>query len=195
MRPTHIPTGMSGHVSDGPAGQAITSSARIVGARFHALGSMRESKPAERGLCCWVPLLLAARYAPFGTIPIATPSPSLRFAAAGRDKMPQGRHRPGGRIAHPLTDASRAIWTGTHTVPSEADTCRKFVVPLLRAAGRFDAHLGGWSYTFDAHNNLPRVRRVLLARSRDAADVAIATTFGPNVLNTFLVRADEIAVA
>jgi transglutaminase-like putative cysteine protease len=62
-------------------------------------------------------------------------------------------------------------------------------------AGWFDAYLGGRWYTFDARNNVPRVGRVLIARGRDAADVAIATTFGPNVLKSFLVRTDEIPVA
>ena len=59
-------------------------------------------------------------------------------------------------------------------------------------AGWFDAYLGGRWYTFDARNNVPRVGRVLIARGRDAADVAIATTFGPNVLKSFFVRTDEM---
>jgi transglutaminase-like putative cysteine protease len=59
-------------------------------------------------------------------------------------------------------------------------------------AGWFDAYLGGRWYTFDARNNTPRIGRVLIARGRDASDVAIATTFGPNVLRSFLVRTDEI---
>jgi hypothetical protein len=33
---------------------------------------------------------------------------------------------------------------------------------------------------------------VLLARGRDAADVAITTTFGPNTLTSFRVWTDEI---
>ena len=35
---------------------------------------------------------------------------------------------------------------------------------------------------FDARNNVPRIGRILMARGRDASDVAIATTFGPNIL-------------
>ena len=62
-------------------------------------------------------------------------------------------------------------------------------------AGWFDAYLGGRWYTFDARNNTPRIGRVLIARGRDASDVAIATTFGPNVLRSFLVRTDEIPEA
>jgi hypothetical protein len=34
---------------------------------------------------------------------------------------------------------------------------------------------------------------VLLARGRDAVDVAISTTFGPNTLRGFTIWTDEIA--
>ena len=51
----------------------------------------------------------------------------------------------------------------------------------------FEAYLGGQWYTFDARNNRPRIGRVLMARGRDAADVAISTSFGPNTLNSFTV--------
>jgi transglutaminase-like putative cysteine protease len=50
---------------------------------------------------------------------------------------------------------------------------------------------GGW-YIFDPRNNVPRIGRVLIARGRDAADVAIATTFGPNTLESFKVWTDEV---
>ena len=33
---------------------------------------------------------------------------------------------------------------------------------------------------FDPRNNAPAHGRVLMARGRDAADVALTTTFGPN---------------
>ena len=49
-------------------------------------------------------------------------------------------------------------------------------------SGWFEAYLeGGW-YTFDARHNVPRIGRVLIARGRDAADVAISMTFGPCTL-------------
>ncbi|PKP67525.1 MAG: transglutaminase [Alphaproteobacteria bacterium HGW-Alphaproteobacteria-8] len=51
---------------------------------------------------------------------------------------------------------------------------------------------GRW-HTFDPRNNTPRIGRVLMARGRDAADVAIAMTFGPNVLKGFRVWTDEVA--
>jgi len=60
-------------------------------------------------------------------------------------------------------------------------------------AGWFEAYLGGQWYTFDARNNTPRIGRVLLARGRDSADVAISNTFGPNILAGFQVFCDEVA--
>jgi len=60
-------------------------------------------------------------------------------------------------------------------------------------AGWFEAYLDGQWYTFDARNNVPRIGRVLIARGRDAADVAISNAFGPNTLTRFVVRTDEIA--
>ena len=59
-------------------------------------------------------------------------------------------------------------------------------------AAWFEAYLGGHWHTFDPRNNVARVGRVLMARGRDAADVAIATTFGPNTLEQFRVWTDEI---
>jgi len=59
-------------------------------------------------------------------------------------------------------------------------------------SGWFEAFLDGRWYTFDARHNTPRIGRVLIARGRDAADVAIATTFGPNSLESFTVWTDEI---
>jgi transglutaminase-like putative cysteine protease len=59
-------------------------------------------------------------------------------------------------------------------------------------AAWFEAYLDGHWYTFDARNNTPRIGRVLIARGRDAADVAITTTFGPNTLQRFVVRTDEV---
>ncbi|HEX3952942.1 MAG TPA: transglutaminase family protein [Stellaceae bacterium] len=56
----------------------------------------------------------------------------------------------------------------------------------------FEAYLGDTWYTFDARHNFPRIGRVLIARGRDAADVAISTSFGPNRLAGFSVVTDEI---
>ncbi len=59
-------------------------------------------------------------------------------------------------------------------------------------SGWFEAFLDGRWYTFDARSNFPRIGRILMARGRDAADVAIATSFGPNVLAGFKVWTDEV---
>jgi transglutaminase-like putative cysteine protease len=62
-------------------------------------------------------------------------------------------------------------------------------------AGWFEAYLSGQWHTFDPRNNTPRIGRVLIARGRDAADVAITTTFGPNTLEGFRVWTDEVGAA
>jgi transglutaminase-like putative cysteine protease len=63
---------------------------------------------------------------------------------------------------------------------------------VMDFAAWFEVYLGGAWLTFDARNNTPRIGRVLIARGRDAADVAITTTFGPNLLESFTVWTDEI---
>jgi transglutaminase-like putative cysteine protease len=62
-------------------------------------------------------------------------------------------------------------------------------------AGWFEAYLGDRWYTFDARNNTPRIGRVLMARGRDACDVALVSTFGENTLKKFTVWADEVVAA
>ena len=57
----------------------------------------------------------------------------------------------------------------------------------------FEAFLGGRWHTFDARFNVPRIGRILMARGRDATDVAITTTFGPCLLSGFRVITEEIA--
>jgi transglutaminase-like putative cysteine protease len=60
-------------------------------------------------------------------------------------------------------------------------------------AAWIEAYLDGHWYTFDPRNNIPRIGRVLIARGRDAADVAISSTFGFNTLYKFQVRTDEVS--
>jgi transglutaminase-like putative cysteine protease len=62
-------------------------------------------------------------------------------------------------------------------------------------AGWFEAYLGNSWHVFDPRNNVPRVGRILIARGRDAADVALNTTFGPNTLESFRVWAHDVRVA
>lgn len=68
--------------------------------------------------------------------------------------------------------------------------------PLPHAVGDFaawfEAWIGGRWHLFDPRHNTPRIGRILMARGRDASDVAIATTFGPNTLERFTVWTNEI---
>ena len=59
-------------------------------------------------------------------------------------------------------------------------------------AAWFEAYIGGRWQTFDPRNNMPRIGRVLIARGRDATDVAISNTFGLNTLLSFKVWTDEL---
>ncbi len=59
-------------------------------------------------------------------------------------------------------------------------------------SGWFEAYLGGQWHTFDARHNTPRIGRILMARGRDAVDVAMTTSFGPTMLQKFVVTTDEI---
>jgi transglutaminase-like putative cysteine protease len=56
----------------------------------------------------------------------------------------------------------------------------------------FEAYVGGRWYTFDARHNHPRIGRIVIARGRDAADVAISTMFGPTELVRFNVLTEEV---
>jgi transglutaminase-like putative cysteine protease len=56
----------------------------------------------------------------------------------------------------------------------------------------FEVFLGDRWYTFDARHNTPRIGRILMARGRDATDVAIVTSFGPCTMASFKVVTDEV---
>jgi transglutaminase-like putative cysteine protease len=66
------------------------------------------------------------------------------------------------------------------------------VVGVMDFSAWFEVYLGGRWYTFDARNNQRRIGRVLIARGRDATDVAIANTFGQADLVGFTVVSDEL---
>jgi transglutaminase-like putative cysteine protease len=59
-------------------------------------------------------------------------------------------------------------------------------------AGCMEVYLGGAWHIFDPRNNARRIGRIVIARGRDAADVAISTAFGMPYLQKFLVWTDEI---
>ena len=57
----------------------------------------------------------------------------------------------------------------------------------------FEVFLDGRWFTFDARHNVPRIGRVVIARGRDAADVAISTHFGNAKLTRFNVVTEEVS--
>ncbi|MAM85766.1 transglutaminase-like domain-containing protein [Allohahella sp. A8] len=57
-------------------------------------------------------------------------------------------------------------------------------------AAWFEVYLNGSWHTFDVRNNSPRRGRILMTRGRDAGDVPLSTTFGPNTLKLFEVRCE-----
>jgi transglutaminase-like putative cysteine protease len=60
-------------------------------------------------------------------------------------------------------------------------------------AGCMEVFLGGAWHVFDPRNNARRIGRIIIARGRDASDVAISTTFGAASLETFRVWTDAIS--
>lgn len=58
----------------------------------------------------------------------------------------------------------------------------------------FEVFLNGRWYTFDARHNVPRIGRVLKTRGRDAADVALMTSFGNSRIVQFKVWANEVSI-
>jgi transglutaminase-like putative cysteine protease len=69
------------------------------------------------------------------------------------------------------------------------------LVPPMDFSAWFEVYLEDRWWTFDARNNIPRIGRVLMATGRDAADVAITTSFGAALLTSFTVVTEEIAAS
>jgi transglutaminase-like putative cysteine protease len=59
-------------------------------------------------------------------------------------------------------------------------------------SGWSEVYLGDRWYTLDARHNTPRIGRVVMARGRDAVDVALTTSFGEHTLTSFKVWTDEV---
>ena len=62
-------------------------------------------------------------------------------------------------------------------------------------SGWYQVYLSDQWYTFDARHNIPRIGRILMATGRDAADVALSTSFGRMELKKFVVVSDEVVAA
>ena len=56
----------------------------------------------------------------------------------------------------------------------------------------FEVWLGDRWWTFDARFNTPRIGRLPIGKGRDAADVAMITTYGAATLRSMTVWADEV---
>jgi transglutaminase-like putative cysteine protease len=59
-------------------------------------------------------------------------------------------------------------------------------------AAWMDVYLSGQWWTFDPRNNARRRGRILIAQGRDATDVPLTQTFGPNLLTEFEVVTREV---
>lgn len=56
----------------------------------------------------------------------------------------------------------------------------------------FEVFVDGEWYTYDARHAVPRIGRIVMAKGRDATDVAITTSFGSSWLNKFEVTTLEL---
>jgi transglutaminase-like putative cysteine protease len=63
--------------------------------------------------------------------------------------------------------------------------------PEMDFCAWFEAYVGDRWWTFDPRNNTRRIGRVVIGRGRDAADVAMVTTYGGPVLKSMKVWADQ----
>jgi transglutaminase-like putative cysteine protease len=59
-------------------------------------------------------------------------------------------------------------------------------------AAWIEVYLGDRWWTFDPRNNVRRIGRIVISQGRDAADVAMVSSFGPHILNHFNVVASEV---
>ncbi len=60
-------------------------------------------------------------------------------------------------------------------------------------AASMEVYLGDAWHSFDPRNGARRIGRILIARGRDAADVALSTSFGCATLQSFQVHTEEIS--
>jgi transglutaminase-like putative cysteine protease len=69
------------------------------------------------------------------------------------------------------------------------------VVEPMDFSAWIEVFLDGRWHTFDPRNNARRIGRVVISHGRDAADVAMITSFGTHFLNTFRVWTYEVEPA
>jgi transglutaminase-like putative cysteine protease len=141
-------------------------------------------------------------------------------AAPGYDQVEVIRHWINTQIKYEYGTSDASTWA-LDTAEQRVGVCRDFAhlgialcralnIPARMVVGYlyqldpmdlhawFEAYLGGsgdisegrW-YTFDATQPQPRGNRIMIAYGRDAADVALATQFGPMQLQTMQVWVNE----
>jgi len=81
---------------------------------------------------------------------------------------------------------------GTERIMAEPDVAIGF---YRDSFGNIRLVRSGQWYTFDARHNHPRIGRILMGTGRDAADVALTTSFGRMNLAKFVVVSDEVVAA
>jgi transglutaminase-like putative cysteine protease len=112
-------------------------------------------------------------------------------------------------------DTSNASTSSIDTAQSRVGVCRDFVhlgialcrsltIPARMVVGYlyqlepmdlhawFEAYVGDRWYTFDATQSEPRGNRIAIAYGRDAADVALATQYGPLTLTEMKVWVEAV---
>ena len=102
----------------------------------------------------------------------------FRGEASCRGRLYMVKHYPGLVLSDHAGDIG---------VPPEPDP--------MDFSGWFEVYLSGQWYTFDARHNVPRIGRILMGTGRDAADVALTTSFGRMTLTKFVVVTDEVVAA
>src|ERR1700682_4881855 len=95
--------------------------------------------------------------------------------------------RPSCRDPFPMNEHPGAVLHGLPRRHRRSGCC----APMDFSAW-YEVFLDGRWFTLDARHNHPRIGRILIARGRDAADVAISTAFGPAQLVRFNVTTEEL---
>jgi len=65
--------------------------------------------------------------------------------------------------------------------------------PPMDFSAWMEVYLGGRWFAFDPRNNCRRIGRIVIARGRDASDVALTSVFGNHTLAEFFVVTEEVS--
>lgn len=148
---------------------------------WELFGGARPGWDRVQAICDWVHTTL--RYSPSSTTPVTTAIDVLGTGAGVcRD------------FAHLSVTFCRALNIPARYVSGYIpDVGVDPVEDPMDFCSWFEAWLGDRWWTFDARNNSPRMGRVVIGYGRDAADVAMVTTYGDALLQRMGVWADEEA--